>query len=154
MTNFPDETSQNSIHNEAASVYPVSPVPSDAHLEDGELPFTAFGQFGPDSLDIRVFEQDVYWVNTQGEPFRLDEMSHEYRLNVINFLFNDAEHMYITMLKKYALTIIREVQKSGTGPLPLDHPLMVAAVSLNEKNPVEWLNSTPLVKRLSELLGW
>jgi hypothetical protein len=154
MTNFPDDASQNSIHDNAATVYPVSPVPSDAHLEASELPFTAFGQFGANSLDIRVFEQDVYWVNTHGEPFRLDEMSHEYRLNVINFLFNDAEHMYVSMLKKYAIEIIGEVQKSETGTLPLDHPLMVAATSLNEKNPVEWLNSTPLVKRLSELLGW
>lgn len=154
MTNFPNDDSKNDREDSVSTSYPESPVPSDAHLEEDELPFTAFGQFGPDSLDIRVFEQAVYWVNTQGEPFRLDEMSHEYRLNVINFLFNDAEHMYITMLKKYALTIIREVQKSETGTLPLDHPLMAAAVSLNEKNPVEWLNSTPLVKRLSELLGW
>lgn len=154
MTDFPDEVSQTNSSNADASVYPPSPVPSDAHLEDDELPFTAFGQFGPDSMDLRVFEQDIYWVNAQGNPFRLDEMSQEYRLNVINFLFNEAEYLYVSMVKKYAVELLIQLKESGTGSLDSENPVFVAAMTMNEQNPVEWLNSTPLIRRLSALVGW
>ena len=154
MTDFSDEVSQTNNSKADASVYPPSPVPSDAHLEDDELPFTAFGQFGPDSMDLRVFEQDIYWVNAQGNPFRLDEMSQEYRLNVINFLFNEAEYLYVSMVKKYAVELLIQLKESGTGSLDSENPVFVAAMTMNEQNPVEWLNSTPLIRRLSALVGW
>jgi hypothetical protein len=47
----------------SSSPFPSSPVPSDARLWPTGLPFTAFGQFGDDRLDLRVFDQDVYWVD-------------------------------------------------------------------------------------------
>jgi hypothetical protein len=42
---------------------PPSPVPGDRFLIKGQHPFTAFGQFGFGSMDFRVFEQDIYWLN-------------------------------------------------------------------------------------------
>lgn len=134
--------------------YPESPVPSDAHLAEDELPFTAFGQFGPDSMDLRVFEQDVYWVNAHGDPFLLEEMSREYLLNVMNHLFTEVDYMYVSVLKKYAIELMLAANNSETGKLPPNHHAVAAAMSIQDKKPVEWLNSTPLVKKLSALLGW
>src|SRR4051812_37261241 len=63
-----------------------SPVPSDRRLWPHELPFTAFGQLGVDRLDLRVFDQDTYWVDRTGDPHLLAEMSADYIENVICFL--------------------------------------------------------------------
>lgn len=71
----------------AGATYPPSPVPSDARLWPFERPFTAFGQFGEGSLDLRVFDQEVQWVDIRGIPHLLQEMSREYVANVIDFLW-------------------------------------------------------------------
>lgn len=68
------------------AAYPPSPVSSDARLCPGELPFTAFGQFGVDSLDLRVLDQDTYWIDRHGRAQLLREMSAEFLENVIAFL--------------------------------------------------------------------
>lgn len=68
------------------AAYPPSPVSSDARLCPGELPFTAFGQFGVDSLDLRVLDQDTYWIDRHGRAQLLSEMSAEFLENVIAFL--------------------------------------------------------------------
>lgn len=154
MTNFPNDDSENDREDSVSTSYPESPVPSDAHLEEDELPFTAFGQFGPNSMDLRVFDQGIYWVNAQGVPFLLEEMSRDYLLNVMNHLFNSVDFMYVSVMKKYAVELMIAAQKSTTGKLPPNHPAVAAAMSIQAKSPGEWLNSTPLVRRLSELLGW
>lgn len=154
MTNFPNDGSKSDREDKVSVSYPESPVPSDAHLAEDELPFTAFGQFGPDSMDLRVFEQGIYWVNAQGDPFLLEEMSREYLLNVMNHLFNEADFMYVSMLKKYAVELMLAANNSETGKLPPNHHAVAAAMSIQDKKPVEWLNSTPLVRKLSALLGW
>lgn len=154
MTNFPNDDSNKDREDNVSTSYPESPVPSDAYLEEDELPFTAFGQFGPNAMDLRVFEQGKYWVNAQGVPFLLEEMSRDYLLNVMNHLFNSVDSMYVSILQKYAIDLMIAADSSETGKLPPNHPAVAAALSIHEKKPVEWLNETVLVKRLSELLGW
>lgn len=70
----------------AEATYPPSPVLSDVRLWPMELPFTAFGQFDEGALDLRVFDQDIYWVDRLGVSHPLKEMSQEYIANVIAFL--------------------------------------------------------------------
>jgi hypothetical protein len=38
----------------------------------GELPFEAFGQFGPGRLDLRVLDQDTRWVDIYAVPHVVD----------------------------------------------------------------------------------
>lgn len=53
------------------------PPPGPGPIED--RPFTAFGQYGPGRLDVRVLNQGTWWVNRDGVAFRIDsEMSDEY----------------------------------------------------------------------------
>lgn len=70
----------------AESCFPPSRVPGDADLWPGETPFTSFGQYGIDMLDLRVFDQDVWWVDLFGSPHLIEEMSDEYVANVIAHL--------------------------------------------------------------------
>jgi hypothetical protein len=42
------------------------PAATDVVLWPDELPFTAFGQFGANFLDLRVFDQDIWWVDRDG----------------------------------------------------------------------------------------
>lgn len=127
--------------------YPESPVPSDKHLAEGELPFTAFGQFGEGSLDLRVFEQDVYWVDVQGQAHLLTEMEEDYLFNVLAFLFNQAEYYYVGMLNKVTV----ELFFMDKEPEASNH-VLGSIRSLVGVSATEWLNSTVLVKKINELL--
>lgn len=127
---------------------PVSPVPSDENLYPGELPFTAFGQWGEGQLDLRVFDQDIYWVNVTGEPFLLTEMTKDYLQNVLAFLFNSVESFYLgIVIKKSIETIYDAYHKDNLEQL--DDP---SKLTVCDQNPVEWLAATVLVKKINTLL--
>jgi hypothetical protein len=147
MTYPPNDNEENAPENKVE--YPESPVPGGANLPEGELPFTAFGQFGEGSMDIRVFEQDKYWVNVEGQPFLLDEMDRDYLLNVMEFLFVEAEYYYVATVRKVALEML---EAGMQGNLNADLPALQTAHSMSAQEPVQWLNSTRLLQKLHKLL--
>jgi len=129
--------------------YPDSPVPSDDALEDGDLPFTAFGQWGPGNMDNRVFEQDVYWVNISGEAFLLTDMDETYRRNVIGFLLDNVEYFHVH-------AALREVSQATRSILGGNIPGSVLAAELGgaptaSMAPLQWLEATPLMRKLRAL---
>lgn len=126
-----------------------SPVPCDADLLEGEQPFTMFGQFGIDRLDQRVFDQAVWWVDRWGCPHRLEAMSENYRHNVIAFLLDSAEQRWLDEVRRDALTAI-----TGAWLGRVTFPVLARRVGLSstaDVDPLTWLESTPLMRRLREL---
>ena len=134
---------------EPAETFPPSPVPADENLWPGEKPFTCFGQFGHGALDKRVFEQDTYWVDITGTPHLLTDMSPDYRTNVIAFLIAGAPGFWLGAVERLVVTL--------TGDLALGRvsgDLLAASLGdtpLHEMTPQEWLDSTPLMRRLRAL---
>jgi hypothetical protein len=129
--------------------YLPSPVPADEHLLDGDLPFTAFGQFGPGRLDLRVFDQDAYWVDMWGEPHLLDDMTDEYRRNVIAHCETNAVSFHAGYAIKEAIEAV-DATLNGTANaalLQLDLGTPIVA----DLDPTTWLNATPLIRRLRTL---
>lgn len=128
------------------SEFPPSPVPSDEHLWPGELPFTAFGQWGEDQLDLRVFDQDVYWVDRLGRPHLLEEMSEEYRRNVVAWLLRYVECYHLSMCLKQLIEVAGEVLYG----LPGAETLAVSAGGpwLRDIEPIAWLEATVLMRKL------
>jgi hypothetical protein len=128
------------------TILPNSPVPSDAYyLDDYSMPFTAFGQYGEGNLDVRVFDQDIYWVNIEGEPFYISEMSPEYISNVITFLLESLEAYYLGYMT-YAFSF------ASLTPYKDSLRSMFQEDNITEtKSKTEWLVSTILVKKLMEL---
>ena len=129
--------------------YPVSPVPSDSDLEAGELPFTAFGQWGPGNMDNRVFDQDTYWVNSDGEAFLLPDMDQVYRCNVIGFLHDHVDYFHLH-------AALRELAEATSSVLNGYIPGSVLASTLGAPSiasmtPQQWLESTPLMRKLRHL---
>ena len=90
----------------SAAKYSPSPVPSDRRLWPGELPFTAFGQFGEDSLDLRVFDQGTYWVDRTGTAHLLSQMSDAYIVNVINFLTELRDQYFADNMRRAFIQIL------------------------------------------------
>lgn len=124
-----------------------SPVPSDANLWPGEQPFTAFGQFGRGKLDLRVFDQDIWWVDITGTPHRLDEMRFDYQSNVIMFLREHADGYH-------AATVIRSCLQTVSDALGGHDPVTgLDARVIAAQDPLTWLEQTPLLRRLRELTG-
>ena len=129
--------------------YPPSPVPSDETLLPGELPFTAFGQFGEGKMDNRVFEQDIYWVNVKGEAFLLEEMSSDYRCNVINFLLENCEYFHGWAALRSGIDALAAALRGEVHAEILTRELGLP--TLDELDPHDWLESTPLMRRLRAL---
>ena len=129
-----------------APQYEPSPVPSDADLWPGELPFTAWGQHEYGTLDLRVFDQQRYWVDIHQVPHQLSEMEPEYVRNVITFLLENREYFHAATVRRMAIQTV--------GDLLLDRPSAelvaeaVGAPALIDLTPEEWLESTPLMRAL------
>ena len=127
-----------------------SPVPADSDLWPGELPFTAFGQFGPDALDLRVFDQDMFWVDRTGTPHLLTEMGEEYLANVLGMLRSRAAEFHLTMVQREAVQCVGDALLGRVNAYRLVKELGVGSLAATDA--CTWLESTPLVRRLGRLL--
>lgn len=130
-------------------MYPPSPVPSDANLWPGEKPFTAFGQFGVDSIDLRVFDQDAYWVDHLGNPHRLEEMRDSYRENVVEFLVQRAGRFFVDSCLR---TVLQAEGDARLGRVNGDVLLAIGGGPvITDLDAAVWLEATPLMRRLRKL---
>lgn len=128
--------------------YPPSPVPSDARLWPGDLPFTAFGQFGPNHLDLRVFDQATTWVDRLGRPHQIvDGMSDTYVRNVIGFLEEHRDMYFAGTQRRWFIQTLGD-------QLLYDEPggdvlaVAVGGPTWGELTAETWLESTPLMRAL------
>jgi hypothetical protein len=129
-----------------------SPCPDDTDLWEGvEQPFTAFGQFGIDMLDMRVFSQEVWWVDRLGRPHRLDDMSQEYRRNVLTFLLHSARQRWLDEVRNESLTALTDAARGKASYAVIAHD--AGAPRVADLDPLSWLESTPLIRRLRKLIN-
>lgn len=108
-----------------------------------EKPFTDFGQFGVGQLDLRVFTQNTYWVDVYGEGHIIDEMSEDYRRNVIIHLLDNARFFHSGLVREQLIVAIcqnfgYEVESSFDSDIA-------------EKESLEWIEETPLMQRFRAL---
>lgn len=140
---------------EQLDFYPSSPVPADRWLFPGELPFTAFGQLGKDALDLRVFEQNVWWTDRYGQEHLLTEMDTDYLRAVKFHMLRYSKHHHEGAKRRYSIEV------ALTESMFTRHDLAdyegYRNYVLTKRDPrlmesFEWLEGTPLYKRISELL--
>lgn len=111
-------------------------------------PFEQFGQFGQGQIDVRVFDQGTYWVDSNGVGHALADMSDEYIRNVILFLEDSCGRFHIRIG-------VREVVESLVSALNEDTPWLAIAAELGiprvvDTDALEWLESTPLMRGLRQ----
>lgn len=111
-------------------------------------PFEQFGQFGPGRIDMRVFDQDAYWVDSDGVGHALSDMSEEYLRNVVSFLEDSSCRFHIR-------SGVREVVESLVSALSAQTPWLALADELGisriiDTDALVWLESTPLMRGLRQ----
>jgi hypothetical protein len=129
--------------------FPPSPVPGDRDLWPGETPFTDWGQFGADTLDLRVFDQDSWWVDRLGQPHLLVEMSNEYVANVIAHLEENASYFYYGTMRRSFIQMLGDAYYGRVNGEILAETL--GAPTLSDVTPIQWLEATPLMRRLRSI---
>ena len=132
-----------------SDIFPVSPVPSDSDSYYNELPFTAFGQVRKGNLDLRVFEQDIYWVNINGEPFELTEMSQDYLRNVKIHLYADVDSFHLGFIHMKRADNALDTMR---GRINDEELAMLLGVGVDSLAPAEWLALTPLIQKINSLV--
>lgn len=90
---------------------------------------------------IGVLEQEEMWYGQDGYPYRLSEMEQSHRYNVLRFLRRRAEHLYD---RKDWL----EFKRMGNAPDDVFESFMRERERSIGCDPLEWLNSRPLVLAL------
>ena len=123
-----------------------SPVPSDTDLWPGELPFTASGQHEHGRLDLRVFDQDIWWVDIAQQPHRLEQMSDEYILNVIDHLQTHVRGFYRDTIRRGIFQMHGDMLLGRISTDVVAEAL--GATPLTGLSPSEWLEGTPLMRAL------
>jgi hypothetical protein len=124
-------------------------VPGDRDLWPGETPFTDFGQFGVDMLDLRVFDQDTWWVDRLGHPHLLAEMSDEYAANVIAHLEENASFFYYGTMRRSFIQMLGDAYYGRVNGEVLAEAS--GAPTLSDVTPAEWLEATPLMRQLRSI---
>ncbi|NUR14913.1 hypothetical protein [Terrabacter sp. C0L_2] len=128
-----------------------SPVPSDADLWPGELPFTAWRQHEAGILDLRVFDQDQWWVDRNQTPHMLTDMSALYVERVIDMLESLAEYYYLMTVRR---DLLQRIGDEMLGRLSTDNVAESAgATPLRDLTPQAWLEGSPLMRALRRRLS-
>ena len=137
-----------------ADFYATSPVPSDRFLWGDEKPFTAFGQFGEGRLDQRVFDQDIWWVDTHGKAHLLKEMSTDYLSNILGFLYSNLELFHASAAIRQTIEYVLVMIPSTEGPKDFQGfvDYVTSRSNLADVSAVDWLAGTVLVKQIIMLL--
>lgn len=130
---------------------PASPVLADEFLADYETPFTDFGQYGEGHLDLRVFEQDVWWVDTHGTPHLLEEMDDGYLSNVEEFLLLNADNFHTGASLRYAIEQLSMVLPMGVKEGFGDY--VKHRANPVDFKPEEWIRMTPLFIQIQTILS-
>ena len=135
-------------HPEDENLVAPSLVPSDDDLPEGSTPFTAYGHLGHGHLDTRVLEQDVVWVNIRGKAMFLIDMPEDYARNVIGFLHRNAyewwqREVIFDSLETAYLHTVDAAQEAAAAEAHRRRLL--------DLGPTEWIESTPLMRRLRQL---
>ena len=123
-----------------------SPIPGDSWLTPEEKPFTDFGQFGTDRLDLRVFEQDTWWVDRGGRGHLLDGMSQDYLRNVLVMLYERARNFHLAVTMKRVIEFADAVTRE-----PMYAAFLAGEPEICEDS-MQWLRKTPLAIRIDLLL--
>lgn len=105
----------------------------------------------PGSIDYRVVDQDEWWVNVRGEPFRLNEMSKDYLRSVYNFMQPKAEEFHFWAVMRTINGIITDLQNGVDNADVLQYQLTGTTIANMEHT--EWLNSTPLMRKIQQLIN-
>lgn len=118
---------------------------------DPRAPFMAATQATPGQLDLRVFNQAEYWVDTNSVGHALEDMSADYRLNVLLFLLEDPQRFHLAMCQ---LVMAENLVSVLGGRVPGDLIAReLGAPGVHEISAEVWIEATPLVRRLRTLTG-
>jgi hypothetical protein len=121
-----------------AGLLPEFPEPKEKHT-DG-------------SIDLRVFMQDEFWVNITGDVFKLESMDREYLVNVLGFIFNEAENYQVAILDWYATNIMLFMNDYLKPSEQERQDFIEEATKCIDMTAHTWLAKTPLVVKIESLL--
>jgi hypothetical protein len=107
--------------------------------------FTKYDPVTDNVFGVDVLHQDKEWLTKDKRRLRLEDMTPSHRRNLLEFLRKRA---FGLAFKDGIIMLAGPMAPGG------DHAMDAAeeAVTWQIDNPQEWLENTPLVKRLKELI--
>lgn len=101
-------------------------------------------------FDPRIMNQTTYWINHDAQILAIDEMTTEHIANVIAMLENDPNHYYFAALIDALIELADSLMGGRQSGEVLAYQL--TGHSLSDATPEQWLQSTPLMRHLRQIL--
>jgi hypothetical protein len=101
--------------------------------------FTDFHFRRSGTLDLRVFDQAVWWVDRSGDPHLLAEMSAEYRANVLNWIIRYKGLYFLAIVRRRLIEAALGIELTKVLGFPDAFP----------NSAEEWLARTALFRELA-----
>ena len=114
-------------------------------------PFTNFNQFGQGRMDLRVFDQNTWWVSIEGKGTLLEELNSEQLTEILNFLFNKAEYFHEVYTTNQLILMV-SAHLEGSAPDGIIEIKLMGVDELSMMTPHQWLASTALMRKINKLL--
>jgi hypothetical protein len=106
---------------------------------------------GPGLLDVPVLGQSVYWVTSEAQVLRLDEMTAAHLQAAAQMLLEQALPLHFWTV----VATLKELRASMKTGVPCGEALQfaVTGTSLADVEPNVWLASTPLMRAIARRLA-
>jgi hypothetical protein len=136
------ESRSNASHSEWRPRHP------DPALLNPNAPGLRAHRHPPNRLHTWVFAQQTVWVDYWGNELTLTQMAADYLVNVLRFVRGDGDRIRDFVVLDL---VIEQLLRVATGT-PSD-PDAVRPSSAYETDAATWLEQTPLVRTLNELVA-
>jgi hypothetical protein len=101
-------------------------------------------------IDLRIFLQSEYWVDTKGTGHLITSMSNEYRSNVIRLLLIRAQYLHWEILLLIPGKIHSAIMQRDSDLLNAILQKEIDLIDVGDS--FDFIEKTPLMKRLRELV--
>lgn len=98
---------------------------------------------------VELLQQDEVWVDAKGQEHRLEDMDWKHRSNLIPFLRRSAKELYLASFFRASHSDLMMIEDPSDGVASAQDRLM--APFYHHPDPEDWLERTPLMRRLTEL---
>lgn len=119
-------------------------------IEEPEHAFLDF-KVEPGQMDFRVVNQDEWWINIKSQPILLSTMSTDYLANVYGMLQSKAAELHAWAVQQTINNILIDLQNGIDNTDVLQYQL--TGTTIANMSHEEWLDSTPLVRKIQQLIN-
>jgi|GEM_PF-6459278 len=104
----------------------------------------------PGKFDVRILNQTAYWITRDARILRIENMSTEHIINVVTMLETNPDPYHFAAILDALIDLTDNLACGQPSADLLAYQL--TGKSIGDATPEQWLESTPLMRHLRQIL--